>query len=155
MKFNYTDKLKNLWHIEPFSTVNDDDITSFETKYGLLLPEDLISYFKDFNGTNDEYDENLFRFFSFSQFKSISEELIFWNGVPDYSDIGNTLQDFDKYFVIVDYQFHLYTYVIRLYSIVSKKNDVLVLCGSEFEQIANSFSEFLDLYLAQSTKLNL
>lgn len=59
------------------------------------------------------------------------------------------------FIVFADFQFDFFAYAIRLYSRTSVKNEVFVLCGNEFKQIADSFSGFIDLYMADSIELQL
>ncbi len=135
--------------------VTKEEITLFESKYNISLPKDMVNYFQIINGTNEEYDNNLFQFYSLNQFKNIDEELKNWTGIPDYSDIVNVLKDSKKYFVFADYSFHMFTYAIRLSNNKLEKNEVYVLCGDEYKKIANNFSEFIELYLIDSIELQL
>jgi len=121
----------------------------------LLLPNDLVTYFNQINGSNDEYDNRFYRFYPFSNFKSINDNLKNWNGTPDYSNIVNTLPDFESYFVFADYSICIFSYAIKLYPDFSLINQVLVICGDEYKVIANSFSDFIDLYLDDSIELQL
>jgi hypothetical protein len=50
-------------------------------------------------------------------------------------------------FVIANYSCHLFAYAIRLYPDKADINEVYVVCGDEYKVIANSFTEFIDLYL--------
>jgi hypothetical protein len=152
------ENLKESWTISKMnicSNVNNDAISSFQLNNKLLLPEDLIEYFKTLNGTQKIYDQKFFQFYSLDQFKQIHIEYENWEGVPNYRDIVNTLKEYENYFVFADYQIHLFSYVIRLYPDKSINNEVLVVCGSDYKHIANSFKEFLDLYLSESIELQL
>jgi hypothetical protein len=152
------DKLKVLWEIEGdaiFIPATDNQILSFQSKNNLVIPKDLAEYFILLNGTNERYDERFFQFYSFDQFKNIDEELKNWGGVPDYRNIVNTLLDYETYFVFADYSFHMFSYAIRLYPNETSKNEVLVVCGDQYSHIANSFSEFIDLYIVESIELQL
>lgn len=155
---NRIETLKKIWGLENFSNINrtsENEISLFQRDNRLLVPNDLADYFKQLNGSNEEYDSRFFKFYSFSNFKSINDDLKNWNGVPDYSNIVNTLTDFEYYFVFADYSFNMFSYAIKLYPDYSLINQVLVICGDEFKVIANSFSEFIDLYLDNSIELQL
>lgn len=135
---------------------NNEEILLFEKSNNVLLPQDLIMYFKNINGTNEEYDNRFFQFYSLQKFKSINEELKYWTGLPDYSGIVHSLKDYSKYFVFADYSFHMFSYAIYLHDIIdNNKNEVLIICGNEYKKIANSFSEFVELYLKDSGELSL
>jgi hypothetical protein len=155
---NRMEKLKQIWALDNISnsiTVNDDEIKAFQMNSGLVIPKDLVDYFKQFNGSNEVYDDRFFRFYSFQDFKSVDNDLVNFSGVPDYSNIVNTLSDFQSYYVFADYTFCMFTYAIKLYSHSTANNEVLVLCGAEYKVIANSFSEFIDLYIDNSIELQL
>jgi hypothetical protein len=150
-------KLKTVWVSENIAgsiPASSQEILLFQSTNGVTLPGDLVEYFKLINGTNEQYDDRFFHFYSLSQFKSIEDELKNWNGVPDYSGIVATLKDHKKYFVFADHMFHLFSYAIRLNNFEeTQENEVLAICGETFKKIANSFSEFVDQYLTDAIKL--
>lgn len=155
---NRIDILKETWELESISSlkfITEDEISLFQTENNLLIPSDLVEYFKVLNGSNEEYTDRFFKFYSLSNFKSINDDLKNWNGVPNYSNIINTLDDYKSYYVFADYSFCMFSYAIKLYADVSISNQVLVLSGDEYKIIANSFSEFLDLYMINSIELQL
>ena len=152
------EKLKWTWVSENTAVstpATNAELFSFQSENNLVIPKDLTTYFKSLNGTNEEYDNRFFQFYSISQFQSIKEELKNWEGIPDYSNIVNTLSDYKTYFVFADFSFHMFSYAIKLYSENSTKNEVLVICGDEYKKIANFFSEFIELYLNNSIELQL
>jgi hypothetical protein len=154
MKNDFVSQLKNLLYPEDLvhNIATDIDISTFENKHHVTMPADLKEYFKTVNGSM-EYDEFFFNFQSISGFKNIDDELKYHNGVPDYSNIVNRLVDYNQCYVFCDYEFHLMTYAIRLFNIQSVQNPVYVICADNYKLIANTFSEFLVLYLDQSDKL--
>lgn len=115
----------------------------------------MINYFKLLNGTQEEYDGSLFQFYSIGQVKKVKDEYKDWLGIPNYKNIVNTLIESEDYFVVANYSFHLFSYVIKLYPQNSVKNEILVICGDEYKIIANSFSEFIEFYLNDSIELQL
>lgn len=151
-----TEQLKKKWLSENTAIsqpATNKQIDLFEAEREILIPKDLRNYFATLNGTNGEYDGRLYNFCSLNQFKSIDEELKNWGGLPNYSNIINTLESYSKYYVFADYMFHLFSYAIRLEKNESFENEILVVCGDEYKKIAASFSEFIDLYLEESIKL--
>ena len=93
---------------------SNQELLFFQNTNGVTLPNDLVEYFNLVNGTNEKYDARFFHFYSLRQFKNIGEELKNWDGLPDYSGIVTTLNDYKKYFVFADYSFHMFSYAIRL-----------------------------------------
>ena len=141
--------------LETVELSTDSDIQLFQKRQNIILPNDLILYFKNINGGDNEYDINSYRFYNLQDFKSIKDELIYWNGIPDYSNIVNTLKDFERYYVLADYLFKTFTYAIKLSKFETANNEVIVICGDEYKIIACNFSEFVELYLNSSIKLHL
>lgn len=129
------------------------DYTSFETATDLKLPEDIKAHFNSIKASHEAYDDHLFCFYPFSQFNSVETKLKPWNGIPDYSNIVNTLEDHAQCFVFADYMFHLFTYAIRLCSTNAGINEVYIICGDKHKIIASSFSGFMRLYDEQSAEL--
>ena len=153
---NILDLLKNRLHSEKLISqpkISDEQILSFESEYGLVLPSDLVTYFKFINGSGGEYEENFFCFYSFEQFERIDKVYADWQGVPDYSTIASTLQNYETCFVVADYQCNLFCYAVELHREKVTGNRVYAICGGEYKVIANSFTEFVDLYLNNSSKL--
>jgi hypothetical protein len=131
------------------------DLLSFEAEKGLIIPGDVKDYFLSNNGTDGNYNEDLYCFYNFKQFTSIETALKDWNGIPDYSNLVNTFENSKDCFVLADYMFHTFVYAIRLYKEVTDKNEVYVLCGDQFKMIASSFTDFIQLYTDQSVELHL
>ena len=134
---------------------SDEELISFKSNNRVLLPNDLTEYFKILNGTQNQYDNKLFEFYSIGQVKKINDEYKDWLGIPNYKNIVNTLKDYEKYYVFANYSFHLFAFVIKLNNHDSLYNEVLVLCGDEYKKIANSFTEFIELYLNDPIALQL
>jgi hypothetical protein len=131
----------------------ESDISTFVEAAGMILPEDLIDYFKILNGTSGEYDERFFAFYSLQEFVNLNDKFRDWNGIPKYKDILVSFENASNCYVFADYQFHLFTYAIQLDTIGGIKNEVYAICGGEFRVIANSFSHFIDRYLDDSDDL--
>lgn len=132
-----------------------EDLLSFETEKGLIIPEDLRVHFLAINRINDDYNEHLYCFYSILRFKSVDKELVFWNGTPDYSNIVNTLDNCNNCFVFADYMFHSCVYAIRLSKEITPKNEVYVISGDKFKIIAESFTDFMKLYEDQSDEIQI
>ena len=143
--------------LKRFSTgvnlVSEQDIKSFERKTQLLMPSDFANYFKEINGSDDEYVDKLFKFYSLDQFKNVQFEFKDWHGSPKYSDLLSTMTSPENVFVFCDYQFHLFTYAVRLNINRSNIQEIYILCGGDYKTIATSLNEFLELYFSDSPKL--
>ena len=135
------------------SKASIEQLHSFVQKTNLLLPQDISEYFEKINGTDGDYDDNLFTFYNLLDFKNIKDGLFTWSGSPDYSGLIDTLDNNADIFIFADHSFKMFTYAIRLYPIISDKNEVFILCGNEYRVIANSFTEFIDLYLNDDISL--
>lgn len=151
-------KLKEIWKLENISNqkiISKHELISFMDTQNIVIPIDMVEYFETLNGTNDDYDCNFFRFCSIFQFKSINDDLKNWKGIPDYSNLINTLPDYKSYYVFADYMFCMFSYAIKLYPNNCIDNNVIVISGDKYKIIANSFNEFMDLYLNNSIELQL
>ena len=142
--FATSEALKRFWQdqriiLKPGAL--ESELASFETKYGVCLPEDLRSYLQTVNGFDcTEHwvtDENLITFLSLNEVKPLSE---YWS-----EEIANAV----SYFVFADYSISAHVYAIRL-SDVAAVNDVVVVYDSNLINVANSFSGFVDGYLANN-----
>jgi len=122
------------------------DVLSFSKDRSLVLPEDLAEYFEFINGT-EQYDSKFFSFYSLKKFKSVEETYSEWEGVPNFKAIAETLTGYQNCFVIADYSIHVLSYCIRLFSYETSTNEVYAICGSRYEQVATSFTQFIGLYL--------
>ncbi|MRG44388.1 hypothetical protein GFS24_04645 [Chitinophaga sp. SYP-B3965] len=142
-------KNNEVTHSQPVSEI---DLKTFYQSNRLVLPGDILDYFKELNGT-EGYDNNLFKLYPFDEFKTVKDELEDWIGPPDYRNITSKLTDHKNVFVIADHSFHLFTYAIKLYDKESDANEIYIICGEEFKIIAYSFTKFLELYLKDDKSL--
>lgn len=150
-------RLKDKWMLEGidnFHAVNADELQKFQNDKGIILPDDIKEYFETLNGTGGELTDELYEFYSIDRLKRVADEFKDWEGTPNYQALLNMYEVSDL-FVFANFSFNLFSYAIRLHPDMSDKNDVYVLCGNEYKKIANSFSEFLVLYLDDSIELQL
>jgi len=117
----------------------DKKILVFESKNGLSLPVDLIEYFKTLGDKAVKIDDQLYQFYTIDDFKGLGKVL--------------TLENGENCFVFADYMFHLFDYAIQLYPDRRTVNEVYGICGDKYKLIANSFTEFLNLYFESSVVL--
>lgn len=150
------ERLKNKWIAEStkVSTLaNDEDILIFQKNNNVILPADLILYFKKLNGSGGECLDDLYEFYSISRIRNVINEYSDWDGIPEYKKIPIYLNHAEQVYVFANYFSNLFAYGIRLSGEKSIDNEVFVICGEEYKKIANSFSEFIELYLSDSIEL--
>lgn len=123
---------------------NIEEIKIFQKKYNVEVPKDLQDYYLEINGSGNETLNNLYEFYSIHRTKKIHEELINWKGVPDYSKLN--FNGMENIFVFGAYEFNLYAFGIELHQNLSQ-NRIFILCGGDFNVIADNFTAFVDLYL--------
>jgi hypothetical protein len=150
-------KLKEKWereNVNDFHLVDEDSIEIFQNKNNVVLPNDLKEYFKVLNGTGGECTDELYEYYSIERIKKVSEEFQEWKGVPNYQSLIE-LTEMQNLFVFSNFSFNLFAYAIKLYPEKVNVNEVYVLCGEEYKRIADTFSDFLELYLIDSIELQL
>lgn len=128
--------------------VSQETVKSFESKHGVLLPEDFSQYILTVDGLMEGgWDNEMISFWPLQSINSVPEVLSDFAGIPDYSQIGTHLSVASSYFVFADFLIWSHVYAIRLNSSPAEKSQILWLCGSEHHLIAESFSDFLQMYL--------
>lgn len=148
-------ELKEKWVIENALyglAEEEENLLLFQEKNKVVLPLDLIGYFKSLNGTGGEYTNDLFEFYSIDRIQMVKDELKDYKGSPDYSDLLE-MDETSGLYVFANYNFNLFAYAIRLYPEFSTENEVYILCGDQYKKIANSFTEFIELYLNDAREL--
>ncbi|MFT3934436.1 MAG: SMI1/KNR4 family protein [Chitinophagaceae bacterium] len=131
----------------------DRKLARFEQEHGLLLPEDLKDYYRMTRNPDRDLDKGMYTFYPLYHFESVNKALGNWGGVPDYRNIVHTLNASAHCFVFADYMSHLFAYAIRLYPDNTTINEVYLICGDQYKQVAHSFSGFIELYLNDSPEL--
>ncbi|SHF48290.1 SMI1/KNR4 family protein [Chryseobacterium takakiae] len=131
--------------VNNFTTVDDLKIHEFQNNNAVLIPSDLKQYFMLINGSDDIPLDNLFEFYGIDRVNRIVNEFKDWKGVPDYSKLD--FQKFENVFIFGNYEFNFYSFGIELSNTSSSTNRIFIFCGEEYKVIANSFDDFIDLYL--------
>jgi SMI1 / KNR4 family (SUKH-1) len=113
--------------------VSDDEIRRFEQRAGVKLPADLSTYFKKMDGMQgEETDHQDIRFWSLNEMKPVFEE------IPS-ADV--TLH----YVVFADYSLWAHAYAIYIGG--TPEGRVAIVGGDSPLVVADSFAEFIDMYL--------
>lgn len=125
-------------------------IREFERQNQVKLPSDFREYFLTLNGMKpglyDGEDSEGFSFWELARVRTITEEYVRVGMENDYPAS-------ESFFIFADYLQWSWAYAIRLSLNLSESGSV-ILAGYEHPVIvAASFSEFVDLYLADSAKL--
>jgi cell wall assembly regulator SMI1 len=145
---NTWQKLIEFWKssdLELPTGVDAAAISVFESKYKVVLPTDLRTFLENVNGTGDSMDSEQMRFWSIEEIVPVQDFL---------KDIHRYRYDYPGCFVFADYCVDCWHFVIRLDPETGTIGSVLSCgCGTPNQEktvIANSFEEFVEMYLADS-----
>lgn len=126
-------------------------VQEFESKYQVIMPLDLKDYFLHVDGMkmtlDDCKDNEGFSFWPLSRVKTVPEEM---------SRLGSghyTIQGLESFFVFADYFDWSWAYAIQLSSDLSAQNQVILIGKETPITIADSFTDFVDLYIADAPEL--
>jgi hypothetical protein len=150
------DKIKRYWlsmGLSVPSGATERKLKAFEYQYRVLLPPDLRNYFSTVNGMSlywpDSQDKEGFSFWPLEKVKNVQEEAEN-HSVKEVFEFPDAI----SYFIFADYLDWSWSYAIRLSNSVSESTPVFLI-GKEIVpiQVANSYSEFVELYFADSAIL--
>lgn len=110
-------------------------------RLGITIPEDLIRYFCEVNGSSDEYDDSMFRFWSLSQFASVEAEYAHGMATPDHYLIRNSF-DPARLFIFADYFMGIILYAVDLQEGSAAHYRIVAICGENFRLLGNSLPSF-------------
>ena len=137
------ESLKQFWsryNIKLRRGASETELREFEDKYNVLFPDDLKDYFATVDGfdgsVNWMTDENVITFLSLA------------GVLPSSGAWSLETPDADSYFVFADFSLSCHVYMIRLRDDSSLGNPIFIARDEKPEQIAGSFSEFVQGYLA-------
>jgi hypothetical protein len=137
------ESLKQFWlsyDIKLRRGASESELQEFEAKHNVLLPDDLKDYFATVDGfdgsVNWMTDENVITFLSLAEV------------LPSSKAWSLETPDADSYFVFADFSLLCHVYMVRLRNDLSLGNPVFIARDEKPEQIAGSFSEFVQGYLA-------
>ncbi len=151
----YTNTIVDLWNriierwrhsnIATLRSNSFETIAAFEMKHGVVLPADVRDYFATVDGTGDDMDGELFRFWPLTEVKPVYEVLEDTErfSYPDRFAYPNC-------FVFADYCISCWDYAVKLTSDPTQPAPVFRVTGSDppGEQMASSFREFMERYAA-------
>jgi hypothetical protein len=132
------------------SRLSPPDIEAFQSLHSVLLPLDLREYFLELNGLahgwQNEQDPNGFSFWQLSRVAPVSSLKAQHPHLPPVPEA-------DSYFVFADYLQWSWAYAIRLTGDASAQNPVIIVGKEPLVIVATSFSDFVDLYIADAPAL--
>ena len=144
-------RLVNFWKQQKIGSNGKglEDIAQVEKKLNIKLPKDFIAYFNIVNGMGSNHlNDTDERGFSFHQL----EDLILFDGNFKSDDVLLTNKQF---ILFADYLQNCWNYLIAVdRDASSDKYSILMYIDSEhYKLVAHSLSEFIDLYIADSSVL--
>jgi len=145
------ERLKNYWisigaKVRPGAS--HSAIQSFEGAHRVRLSRELCDYYQAVDGMEEgQTDNDMLEFLPLNSLKRVTEELIEFGGIPDYRGLRDSLADPSRCFVFIDYMIRSHVYAVRLTQDAQAVTPVIWICGSQWEVIAPSFSDFGERYL--------
>ena len=153
--------MKSIWRrlIESWRSQNlpireaceEADIKTFETRYKITLPPDMREYFLNVNGMTPYspgyQDEEGFSFWPLERMRAIAED----NEASDRSYLR--LPEKDSFFLFCDHMDWSWAYALKTLPGSSVAEGIYLVCCRNPVKIADSFSDFVGLYLERSDRL--
>ena len=140
------------------SGVPDHRIGELEGRCHIRMPADLRSYFMTMNGSAGEYAYGIIRFWNLNDFKSVEEEMRNKSSVASqimYAYRDKPVENAAQYFIFADCMIDSQFYAIHLTSALDGLSRIILLDGSEPVKVADTFSQFIDLYITSPERLRL
>ena len=129
------------------SGASESEIRSFESRYGLDLPGDLRIYFRSVNGLVQsggvDTDREGFAFWPLEKVQPMPTVC------TEFQEAVPPVPDPQAYFVFADYLQWSWAYAIRL----GTSGNPVIFVGAEGGVVANSFTEFVALYVQDAEAL--
>lgn len=136
--------------------VSHDRVTDFERQHNIRMPDDMQSYFVEANGTGGDYAFGLLRLWGLDEIQTVSELMsaASKNMAVIQATYEEPVENGDFLFVFADFLHESQLYAIHLSS-RDEPNRVMLLDGSEPTIVADSFLQFVELYLSTPERLRL
>lgn len=150
------DRLAKLWNLDdvaPDSRETGDAIAAFENRFAVTLPPDVREFYERFNGLVD-MDADLNRFWPIDELGTVPDIVEPYFGIPDYSGIANRLPDAKHYFAFADHSIWVCVYAVHLSDNPDTDTTIVWIAdGNTFDILAETFSEFWELYLTSPDRI--
>ena len=147
---NIGERIKESWSLPslifPLRSAREESLVTFESRYGVGFPKDMRDYFFQVDGIDQ--DREGFSFWRLGDVKPVVE-------AAKAHDLNwlKQLPEAESFFIFADYLSWCWGYAIRLSKDTIDKNEVMLLCCRNPIKIADSFSEFMELYFEDNAKL--
>jgi hypothetical protein len=137
--------------------VSDARICEFEHHNDVIFPPDYRTYVRYINGSGYDYGPGMLRFWSLDEVTSLRDQIQSTprNAAVIQATYDETLENAERYFVFADVEHDIQLYAIWLSAVADDLNDIVVLDGTSPRRVAESFSEFIDLYVREPERLSL
>ena len=116
----------------------ESEISAFEAKHDVCLPEDMREFFAIVNGfdnrSGEEVDNDMMTFFSLEEIKPLN--------ASDWGVVSRA----ESYFVFADWSISAHVYAVRLLKDSAASGPVVVVYDA-LVKVADSFAEFMQAYL--------
>ena len=124
-------------HVECGEGILSEDIQEFEAKHKVVFPPDFREYFMELNGMKGHSsDDDGMRFYPLKEIRQCN-----------YSDREYLVLN-KNFYLFADFSFQLFSYAIELLPISSETNSVCLIGAEAPILMAQSFTDFLKIYLA-------
>jgi len=146
-------RLKLRWRSQGLKLPNGTtlaEICRFESRYSVNLPSDFRDYLLHMNGMDeyppDSHDRDGFSFWALGRIRTVAEESTSHQSGRDWGSFPGA----DSLFIFADYLDWSWAYAIRLSAGDSERSLVYFIGMQDPVVIADSFTDFVDLYLVDS-----
>jgi len=145
------ESLKRHWashRVDINAGATEAELNAFETRHGIVLPQDLRDYFLCVNGMPpDVVDDGMIRFWMLEEVRPLNQ------GAPEYSD-PSYVKSPESLFLFADYSIWAHAYAIRLGAVPLQSNEVVIIGYKSPVVLSASFSEFVHRYLTDKDLLH-
>jgi hypothetical protein len=147
---NVGESLRRHWasnNVEINGGVSEAQLSAFEHKYDVTVPQELRDYFLSVNGMpSDVVDTEMIRFWMLEELGPLPEL------APDFAD-PRYIENPESVFLFADYSIWAHAYAIRLTKAVTESNEIFIIGPKSPLLLCGSFSDFVDRYLTNKDLL--
>ena len=124
--------------------VSTDAINEFQNRHNVVMPEAVCDFFRTTDGTGDDMDNDMYRFWPLQEVKLVEDELADTENGTVYDD----RYAYPNCFVFADYCIWCWAYAVRLTDDPNQPAPVFRVTADKKpgEQMASSFIEFMSQY---------
>lgn len=136
--------------------VASESLAAFERQNDVRIPDDLMAYFSELNGTDGDYAYGIIRFWALDEVATLEQEIRSTSsrGSVIQATYGTPTLEMKDYYVFADHMHEAQLYAIRLWP-DPQENRVVMLDGGAPIEVACSFSDFIHQYLTNPEALRL